>query len=61
MLDIYDAALKKLRSDPRSPGELEEATGVKATTIRDIKKRICKNPRVDTVKKIVAHYFPEAA
>lgn len=59
--DIYDEALKKLRADKRTPAAIGELTGVPPTTIRDIKERICTNPRIKTVKKIVAHYFPEAA
>lgn len=61
MLDIYDQALKKLRADSRAPAEIGESIGVPSSTIRDIKKRICTNPRIKTVRKIVAHYFPEAA
>lgn len=61
MLDIYDEALKKLRADKRNPREIGDSVGIPSTTIRDIKERICTNPRIKTVKKIVAHYFPEGA
>lgn len=55
-MDSYDDALKKLRTDRRSLNELEEATGIPAETLRDIKNRICKNPRFDTVKKLAKFY-----
>lgn len=60
-MDFYDAALRRLRADDRAPSALEKAIGVPEETLRDIKKGVCKNPRVKTVKKIVAHYFPKAA
>lgn len=61
MVDVYEEALKKLRADRRSFNELEEITGIPAETIRDIKRRIVKNPRLDTLRKIVAVYHSEAA
>lgn len=60
-MDVYEEALKKLRADRRSFNELEEITGIPAETIRDIKRRIVKNPRLDTLRKIVAVYQREAA
>jgi hypothetical protein len=61
MYDIYEEALKKLRADKRTLNELERAIGLPAETIRDIKERITRSPRLDTVKKIVRHYEREAA
>jgi DNA-binding Xre family transcriptional regulator len=61
MVDVYEEALKKLRADRRSFNELEEVIGIPAETIRDIKRRIVKNPRLDTLRKIVAVYQREAA
>lgn len=61
MFDIYESALKKLRSDQRTLNELEEAIGIPAETIRDIKNRRCKNPRYGTLKKLAKHYGREAA
>lgn len=58
-MDIYDAALKRLRADNRAPAILEKEIRVPAGTLRDIKKGLCKNPRVKTVKQIVAYYFPK--
>lgn len=55
-MDSYDDALRKLRADRRSLNELEEVTGIPAETLRDIKNRICKNPRFDTVKKLAKFY-----
>lgn len=60
-MDSYDIALKKLRADQRSLNELEEETGIPAETLRDIKNRICKNPRYDTLKKLARYYEREAA
>jgi DNA-binding Xre family transcriptional regulator len=60
-MDAYDEALKRLRTDRRSCNELERVIGLPAETIRDIKQRIVKNPRLDTLKKIKAHYECEAA
>jgi DNA-binding Xre family transcriptional regulator len=59
-MDVYEEALKKLRTDRRSLNELERAIGLPAETLRDIKHRIVKNPRLDTLKKIRAHYECEA-
>ena len=59
-MDIYDAALRRLRADNRTTAELEKEISVPATTLRDIKKDICTNPRFKTVKKIVAYYFPKS-
>lgn len=58
-MDSYEAALKKLRADQRSLNELEIAIGIPAETLRDIKNRICKNPRFDTLKKLARHYGRE--
>jgi hypothetical protein len=60
-VDIYEESLKKLRADSRTLGELEKAIGLPAETIRDIKNRIVKSPRFDTLKKIARHYGGEAA
>jgi hypothetical protein len=60
-MDIYDAALRRLRADARAPAELEKEIGVPAGTLRDLKNNLCTNPRMKTVKKIVAHYFPKFA
>lgn len=60
-VDIYDAAIKRLKADNRTPAALQEQIGVPAGTLRDIKKDLCKNPRVKTVKQIVAYYFPKLA
>lgn len=61
MTDPYEHGLKKLRADPRSINELERVIGIPAETIRDLKRRICKNPRYTTLKKIARHYEREAA
>jgi hypothetical protein len=55
-MDSYEEAIKKLRSDTRTLNELEQATGIPAETLRDIKNRICKNPRYETVKKLAKFY-----
>lgn len=60
-MDIYDAALRRLKADDRAPAVLKKEIGIPAGTLRDIKKGLCENPRVKTVKKIVAYYFPKAA
>jgi DNA-binding Lrp family transcriptional regulator len=61
MFDIYEEALKKLRADKRTLNELERAIGLPAETIRDIRERITKSPRLDTMKKIVKHYEQQQA
>lgn len=58
-MDIYDAALRRLKADPRSLLELERKTGIPYETIRDIRSGRSKSPRVGIVKKIAAHYFPK--
>lgn len=60
MVDVYEEALKKLRADERSCNALERKIGVPAETLRDIKQRIVKNPRYDTLKRIAAFYEREA-
>jgi transcriptional regulator with XRE-family HTH domain len=59
-MDSYETALRKLRADRRTLAELEAATGIPAETLRDIRKRICKNPRYETVKKLAKYYEPSA-
>lgn len=61
MPDPYEEGLKKLRADRRSNNELERVIGIPAETIRDIRQRICTNPRFQTVKKIARHYERQAA
>jgi DNA-binding Xre family transcriptional regulator len=56
MHDPYELALKRLRSDRRSLNELEREIGIPAETLRDIKRRIVKFPRFDTLKRLVAYY-----
>lgn len=56
MVDIYEDGLKKLRSDKRSCNELERLIGLPAETIRDIKRRIVRFPRLDTLKAIAKFY-----
>lgn len=53
-------ALRKLRADRRSLNELERVTGVPAETLRDIKHRIVKDPRLTTLRKIVRAYAEAA-
>lgn len=60
-VDIYEAALKKLRADQRPLLELEEVIGIPWTTLRDIKNRTTKEPQYHTLKKLAKHYGPEAA
>lgn len=60
-MDLYDAALKRLRADTRSPAELGKGMKLPAGTVRDIKKGICDNPRLKTVRRVVKFYFPSAA
>lgn len=60
-VDIYEEALKKLRADKRTPKELGRVIGLPATTIADVKRRVTKFPRIDTMKKIARHYEREAA
>lgn len=57
-MDYYEAALRRLKEDPRSLMELERQTGVAYETIRDIKYERNKRFYFQTVKKIAAHYFP---
>lgn len=59
--DIYEQALKKLRADRRSLNELEAETGIPAETLRDIKAKITKSPRLDTLRKLAKHYEAQAA
>lgn len=58
-MDFYEAALKRLKDDPRSLLELERQTGVPYETIRDIKYGRNKRFYFQTIKKIAAHYFPK--
>jgi hypothetical protein len=58
-MDIYEEALEKLRADERSLNVLEQVIGVPAETLRDIKRRIVTDPRMTTLRKIVAHYGGE--
>jgi len=60
MFDIYEYAVSRLRSDNHSLSELEKLMGVPAETLRDIKAGRVANPRIDTLRKIVAHYLPSA-
>ena len=60
-MDIYDAALKRLKADPRRPRDLKDDMGLPISTIREIQEGICKNPRWKTVRKIALYYFPKAA
>lgn len=60
MSDQYAQALKKFRSDKRSLNELEKVIGLPAETLRDIKRRISKFPRYDTIRRI-ARYYQESA
>lgn len=57
-MDIYEASLKRLKADSRSPRELSEFIDAPPGTLRDIKKGICKNPAFYTVRKIALGYFP---
>lgn len=57
-MNIYDAAIKKLKSDTKPLLQLEEETGIPYETLRDIRSGRNKNPRLDTAKKIASHYFP---
>lgn len=54
--DPFTLALTRLRSDRRSFEELERATGIPAETIRNVARRITRNPRLDTVKRLANHY-----
>jgi hypothetical protein len=57
-VDIYDASIKRLQADSRTPRELSDYLRIPAGTLRDIKKGICKDPSFSTVKKIALGYFP---
>lgn len=58
-MDVYEDALRKLRADRRSLNKLEEVSGIPAETIRDIKRRIVKFPRLDTLQKLRRLYEDE--
>lgn len=58
-MDFYEAALRRLKEDPRSLLELERQTGVPYETIRDIKYERNKRFYFQTVKKIAAYYYPK--
>ena len=61
-IDPYAVALAHLRADERSLSELSEVIGLPKETLRDIKSGHIKFPRMDTARKIVAHYStPRAA
>jgi len=56
MVDIYEAALKKLRADKRTLLELEAASGIPYETLRDIKNGTTKSPGYATLKRIAKFY-----
>jgi len=56
MRDIFDVALMGLKADSRSLNEIAAEMGVPAETLRDIKSGHVSNPRIDTLRKIAAHY-----
>lgn len=56
MSDIFDIALAGLKADQRSLNEIASEVGVPAETLRDIKSGHVSNPRIDTLRKIAAHY-----
>lgn len=60
LVDIYENALRKLRADKRSLNRLEEEIGIPAETLRDIKRRIVKNPRLNTLRALAKHYAEAA-
>jgi transcriptional regulator with XRE-family HTH domain len=60
MADIYEAALKRLRTDKRTHNELERVVGLPAETIRDIRNGITTNPRFDTMRRL-AKWLQRAA
>lgn len=59
-MDFYDAALRRLKADDRSPGKLGREMKLPMETVRDIKNGVNKDPRLSTLKKITAFYFPKA-
>jgi DNA-binding Xre family transcriptional regulator len=57
-VDIYDAAIKRLRADTRDAKDLAPKMGLPLSTLKDIKNGITKDSRFSTLRKIAAHYFP---
>lgn len=60
-MDFYDAALKRLLADSRSPLELEREMHVPSRTLYDIRSGKARplQLRHGTVKKVAAYYFPK--
>lgn len=57
MVDIHEFVVSKLNAETRSLNELAKQTGVPSETLRDIRSRHVRSPRIDTLKKIAAHYM----
>ena len=55
-MDAYEVALQRLKADQRSYLQMERDSGIPWETLRDLKLGVCKNPRLSTIRKIVAHY-----
>lgn len=57
-MDIYEQALKRLRADTRSLRQLKFLSGIPDETLRDLKSGKIKSPRLETIRKVAAFYFP---
>jgi len=58
-MDLYKAALKRLKADTTPLLQLSGKTGVAYTTLREIASGDADNPGYKTVQKIAAYYFPK--
>ena len=56
MYDSYEVVIGRLKADTRSLKALEKETGVPEETLRDLRSGHVKNPRINTLRKIAAHY-----
>lgn len=61
MSDPYEMAIRKLRADRTPLNRLQRSTRVPYSTLRDMKRKKTRSPRLDTLKKLAAHYGTLAA
>jgi hypothetical protein len=55
-MDTFATALTRLKADKRTLQVLSDQSGLPVETIRDIKAGVTDNPRLDTMRKLVALY-----
>lgn len=61
VMDLHDAALKRLKAETRPLLPLSKKMNVPYATLREIKVGLAKDPRHSTVRKIAAFYFNKKA